>query len=561
MNIIKNIKALALAAIASASLASCNDFLTRDYPTGVTDADFWRTQNECEAALAQCKVWPQGTYHYTAPNIALVHMEGATDNEYFSSNFQNVVTNMGNGSLTPTTGGYQGDVWSTYYAYIRRCCRFLEHVGDAYFTVEKDRQRLIADCRVWRAWYHMQLLLWYGRNDGIPIVEKALAGDEIYQPRKSVEECLAFINKELDDVISITDDEICPFLWNESNRTRMSRAYALVLKMDLNLQFKKYDVAMTAAKQLIDSGAFSLYKSNTTDDDPGKSYRDLHNYAGEQNDERIMYVAYGLWEYIYRCMPISLGGQGTCSVTKSLVDDYELADGRTLSELSQSEREAIEKAPLSVKRDPRLYCTVMVPGDNTSIKGYTYEPFNASSSDYYTKNSAVRSGYVLKKWFSENDRSSKRTYFPFVLYRYAEVLLDYVECLIETGRWNDPDVEKYINEIRNRAGMPNMDKEKYNTQEKVRELYRRERRVELCFEGKRYDDIRRWGIGDKVMNGQVYGAWNPNSNSFVSIEERRCIFPKYDSWPLPQTEATANPNINQPTGWPQTTKNDDGSDS
>lgn len=48
---------------------------------------------------------------------------------------------------------------------------------------------------------------------------------------------------------------------------------------------------------------------------------------------------------------------------------------------------------------------------------------------------------------------------------------------METGDWQNPDVEKYINMIRHRAGLPNMDKSVYNSQEKVRELYRRERRV------------------------------------------------------------------------------------
>lgn len=110
-----------------------------------------------------------------------------------------------------------------------------------------------------------------------------------------------------------------------------------------------------------------------------------------------------------------------------------------------------------------------------------------------------------------------------MIYRYAEVLMDYVECLIETGDWQNPDVEKYINMIRNRAGMPNMDKSVYNTQEKVRELYRRERRIEFAFEGKRYDDIRRWGIGNETNQGTIYGAWNPNEGSYVTIETRNCV--------------------------------------
>lgn len=528
---------------------SCTDFLTRDNPTGVTDDDFWKTMNECDAALGECKVWPHGTYHYTYPRLAYVHMEGATDNQYFFANFQGDIVNIGNGSVTPTTGGYISSVWEQNYIRIRRCNRFLEHVTSAYFTLESERQRMIADVKVWRAWYHMQLLLFYGRHDGIPIVTTALEGEDIYQSRKSVEECLDFINSELDEVISITDDNVCPFLWDEGNRSRMSRSSALVLKMDLNLQFKQYDIAKDAAKQLIDSGVFELYYSTATDDDPGKNYRDLFNYMGEQNKERILFTSDGLKEFWFRSMGTVLGGQGTCAVLRSLVDEYETADGKPLSALSADEKTKFEREPFYKDRAPRLYCTVIVPGDSTSISNYVYQPFDESSSDYVGKTGAVRSGYMLKKFLSENDRATGYGTLDFMLYRYAEVLLDYVECLIETGDWQNPDVEKYINMIRNRAGMPNMDKSVYNTQEKVRELYRRERRVELCFEGKRYDDIRRWGIGPETMNGPIYGAWNPNTNSFVTIETRNCIFPKNDSWPLPQQEVTSNPNISQPTGW------------
>lgn len=534
---------------ASFAFSGCSDFLTRDHPTGVTDDNFWKTMNECESALGQCKNWPHGTYHYTAPNVALVHMEGMTDNEYFYSNFRSEVVNLGNGSVTATTGGYISEIWKQYYIYIRRCNRFLEHVGNAYFTKESERQRMIADVRVWRAWYHIQLLLWYGRNDGIPIVEKALEAAEIYQPRNSVEECLAFLNKELDAVISITDDEVCPFVWDEGNRARMSRSCALALKMDVNLQFKKYDVAKDAAKQLIDSGVFELYYSTATDKDPGKNFRDLFRYVGQQNKERILFTSSGLNENWFRCMGTPLGGQGTCAVLKTLVDEFETADGKPLNALTADERTKYEKSPLYKARDPRLYITVMLPGDSTTLSNYTYKPFEESSGDYIGKTGASRSGYMLKKFLDERDRASGRGSLDYVHYRFAEVLLDYVECLVETGDWQNPDVEKYINMIRNRAGMPNMDKTVYNSQEKIRELYRRERRVELAFEGKRYHDIRRWGIGAQTMNGSIYGAWNPNTQSFVTIEERNCSFPKNDSWPLPQQEVTANSNIKQPTGW------------
>ena len=528
---------------------SCSDFLTRDHPTGVTDDDFWKTMNECETALGQCKAWPNGSYFTsnTVTNVAWIHMEGMTDNQYFRSNFQTEVVNLANGSATPTSGGYISKLWDRYYEYIRRCNRFLEHVDNAYFTLEYERDRMKADVRVWRAWYHMQLLLLYGRHDGIPILQKSLTPTENFMSRNTVEECLDFLNREFDAIINITDDNVCPFIWDEGRRARMSRSSALVLKMDL--QFQKYDIAKAAAKQLIDSGVFELYYTELADEDPGKNYRDLFNYVGKQNKERIIFTSNGLNQFWFRCISMSLGGQGTCGVLKSFVDEFETIDGKTLQSLPANERTEYEKDPLYKERDPRLYTTVMMPGDNTSFKNYTYTPFDVNSSDYYTKTGAPASGYMLKKFASEQDRASGRGSLDFMLYRYAEVLLTYVECLVESGDWQNSDVEKYINMIRNRAGMPNMDKTVYNSQEKVRELYRRERRVEFGFEGKRYDDIRRWNIGAQTMSGSIQGAWNPNTNSFVTIEERNCTFPKNDSWPLPQDEVTANPNISQPTGW------------
>lgn len=404
-----------------------------------------------------------------------------------------------------------------------------------------------AEAKVWRAWYHIRLLNWYGRNDGIPYVDKALLPSEIYMARTPVNECLDRINAELDEVIN---SEALPFIWDEGRRDRMSRSIALTLKMDVNLQFKRYDIAKAAAWELIKSGEFELYYSTATDNNPGKNYRDLFTYVGKQNKERILYKGGGSSGIFSRCMSGSFGGQGVMNVLKSFIDTYETIDGQTIQSLSTSEREAYEKDPYHGARDPRLNVSVFVPGDNTGLSNYTFSPFNPDCGDYIGRNDGIRSGYMVKKFMTEDDRGNNgQGSLDFVIYRYAEVLLDYVECLVETGDWDDPKVKEYIDAIRVRSGMPKMDQTVYNSEEKVRELYRRERRVELCFEGKRYDDIRRWGIGNDVMNGPIYGAWNPDTQSFIKLEERRCTFPKFDSWPIPQKEDTSNPNISQPTGW------------
>lgn len=529
----------------------CEDFLTRDHPTQVTDDKFWETMNECESALGQCKLWIKGGQSET--ELGLIFLEGATDNMYFFANFDQRIVQMGNGSLVPPTATNDPtnwevvlDQWSNWYTYIRRCCRFLEHVDNAYFSDESERARMKGEARVWRAWYHIRLLNYYGRHDGIPIVDHSLTPEENFLPRNTVQECLDFINSELDMVINSDD---LPFIWDEGRRDRMSRSIALALKMDINLQFKQYDIAKAAAKALIDSGEFELYYTSSTDDDPGRNYRDLFRYTGEQNKERILFKDSGCNDIWFRNMGTVLGGQGVSAPLKSLVDAYETIDGQLIQELPADERAMFERNPLYKERDPRLAATIMMPEDSTTISNYVYHPFDPSGSDFVGKTGASRSGYMLKKYLDEQDRATGRGTLDFMIYRYAEVLMDYVECLIETGDWQNPDVERYINMIRNRAGMPNMDKSVYNTQEKVRELYRRERRIEFAFEGKRYDDIRRWGIGNEVIQGTIYGAWNPNEESYVTIETRNCIFPKFDSWPLHQREITSNPNISQPTGW------------
>ena len=133
LNSIFNKRALPVLAL-SLMFCSCEDFLTRDHPTGVTDDDFWGTTNEISAALGTCQYWPQGTHHYTSPYLSWVHMEGMTDNMYWSGNFKGEIVNIGNGSLTTTTGGFNNDVWTQYYIWIRRCNRLLDHIDQAYFN-------------------------------------------------------------------------------------------------------------------------------------------------------------------------------------------------------------------------------------------------------------------------------------------------------------------------------------------------------------------------------------------------------------------------------------------
>src|SRR5690606_20366673 len=119
---------------------------------------------------------------------------------------------------------------------------------------------------------------------------------------------------------------------------------------------------------------------------------------------------------------------------------------------------------------------------------------------------ATVTGYWVKKYLDERDKESTAStrILDFMIIRYAEVLLSYAEALVELGEWDHPDVLYYVNMVRNRASMPNITLEKYDSQEKMRQLIRQERTVELAFEGVHYYDLRSWGTWKDVMPGTVY---------------------------------------------------------
>lgn len=522
-------------------IIGCNDdFLTRDHPTGITDAKFWKTTTDATNAIRVCyNGLPHGSYHYTAPYVSNVNFEGMTDN-MFHSGWGADPAVIGRGSNTPSLG--QGELmWKEYYKYIRYCSRFLENIDKPYFSDESERQKMIGEAHILRAYYHMLLLFYYGGNDGIPIVDHSLTPDEIFASRNTPAEVADFIIAELDKAIN---NSSLPNKWSEDKSWRVSKAAAYSLKAIVALQMKRYEVAKNASKAVIDMKLFELYY---TDEPNGNNFRDLFRYVGQVNNERIMYVERGFAESWFRSMPASKSGGGGSNPTASIVDAFETLEGKTIDEYGNDKEEFI-KNPLFLARDPRLTATVWLPGQE--FVGHVLTPFNSSSSDAISNAGASKTGFALIKFIDPEDESKPYSgNLDYMLIRYAEVLLIYVESLIESGDFTNPDVVKYLNEIRTRAGMPNVDVSKYNTQTKLRELLRRERRVELAFEGKRFFDLRRWGVAKENMEGPLLGAYNPKTAQRIVVETRVFESPKNDYLPIPQAEIDANENITQNAGW------------
>ena len=162
-------------------------------------------------------------------------------------------------------------------------------------------------------------------------------------------------------------------------------------------------------------------------------------------------------------------------------------------------------------------------------------------------------GFSLKKYVSAEDFANPgASGLNFILMRYAEVLLTYAEAKIEQNQI-DATVYDAINKVRTRSdvGLPAL--VTGMTQAELRAAVRRERVLELAFEGIHLFDIRRWKTAQQVMTGTVRGITYYSGTTPVTVLVPSVIKTfdpsKHYLWPIPQKEKTLNPALGQNPGW------------
>lgn len=217
---------------------------------------------------------------------------------------------------------------------------------------------------------------------------------------------------------------------------------------------------------------------------------------------------------------------------------------------------AFDPAQPYANRDPRFYNTVLY--DNAQFKGRPIEVFE-NGQDARPIDGATLTGYYLKKYVEESvDLSptvNSTAYHHWILYRYAETLLNYAEAMNEAYGPNDPGSFSLtaldaLNQVRTRANMP-----AYSdlSQNEFREALQRERRVELAFEGHRFWDIRRWKIGgntQKAIHGVDIELNGAGERVFtLKTVENRVWDDRMNLFPIPQQEVYINNELGQNPGW------------
>lgn len=380
----------------------------------------------------------------------------------------------------------------------------------------------------------------------------------------------------------------------------------------------KWVRATNACKELInlaESNGHKLYYEYNDDGtiDPFMSYSNMSYVEFGRGNKEILFARpkSDYSGYSAHAMPRGMRGNGGLGVTQSLVDAFFMSNGlpaitghradgspiiNTASGYTESgftttddrrktkwgegaEGENTSKNPEKIvvpsgiynmyaNREPRFYVSVLF-NDAWHTIGKRKVNFYMNGLDGGPTHDAPQNGYLLRKRVHPETNTitnpNQHPYRPGILYRLGEAYLNYAEALNESDPSKTTEILKYLNRIRERAGVPAYGSGANqipapNNQDEMRIAIKRERRVEMnCEYAVRYDDIRRWKEID-LLKGDFYGMnyygtkqsddVNDNDAFYVRKPYITRAFEKKNYWiPIHQNQIDKNPNLEQLPFW------------
>lgn len=434
----------------------------------------------------------------------------------------------------PATNEMLTNLWNHRYNIgISSCNVFLNLItpetqliksGGSYVSKE-EKQRWIAEAKFMRAYYYFDLAAVFAN---IPIIDKPLnVVDKNSIQKSDKEEVRKFIIKDLDEAIAETNLPSAKTL-PASELGRITKEAALSFRARVKMFFGDYEGAKADLKTVVESNCYEL-----VDD-----YETLFNSAanGYMSKEAVFITLYSYNppynSYTTVCPQMDMGrnitgGWGGECPTNDLVAEYEAGD-------------------------PRLVHTILASGDITykQTKDLT-ETHNYTGYDNFTLL------HSRKHWIDYSRRITgdlMQTDWSYYYIRYADVLLMYAECLIETNGDKQLAAD-LINQVRHRAFVTTtptdsyakyrkfnvsedkrVTEEMFNAKYKVkatddlRKAVRHERRVELACEGLRYFDLIRWNTFVPTM--QAFSKTDEGKHSGAGS----IVTDKTWPYPIPQNE-------------------------
>ena len=534
-----------------ALFASCSGFLDTVPNDAVSSETFWKTPDDARKAVVGC-------YNDFTSGSTTLYLDCTSDIAYSNFSWEGGYKQVANGSMSSTS---TLDLYG--YTTIRRCNTFLAKIEAIPFPDAKEKANLIAQVRVIRAYKYAMMNQWYG---GVPLANGLYeTSEEAQLPRNTQAEVNKFVMDELDLAL--------PDLDKDPESGRASKGMALALKMRTALQFNDYATALKAGQDIIALGKYDLEPV----------YSDLFTLKGQSSKEIIFARPYlldvakfGLVGQMYNNAD---GGWSSIVPTQNMVDMYEMANGKTITDPSSG----YDPVHPFAGRDPRMYASILFPGMdwvgpetsgvlNTLDKEIPdpKKPGEKKLNPNYPTagDNASKTGLTWGKYLTPASQYPDMWNTPVspILYRLAEVYLTIAECHIEMPTGDIPIAVGYINEVRKRAGMPRISTS--ISREEAREALRRERCVELAGEGVRRGDIVRWTdasgklVAETVLNGDltritgtiVTSETDPQKRAQIVVGttdkiEGRIFQPYMRYLPFTQGNLDNNPNLKQNPGY------------
>lgn len=544
-----------LAATMTLGFTNCTDILDKEPPSAISDGSFWTGEGDAKLALVGCYRFQTGWSHdnFDSPQ-GLLYLDFAGGNGTEKENFTTLMASTN----TVATNGNLRWYWGNAYIQIAKYNTFLDNIGDCPMD-EAKKQQWAAEVKCLRAYFLFNLAFYY---KDVPMPLTTLSVEEANSiPQTPQQEVYAQIENDLKESIPLLPKE-----QKDENLGRVSKGTAQVLLSRLYLAQNKWAEAASILEEVIDSGTYALDRSNGDE-----SYEKLFHDGGEKSSETIFCVLgqkdkFTNSRYIY-LFPEAVGGWHQFAVYNELVKEYFCADGKSIEE-----SDIYDDNDPYANREIRLYASVFLPPlgsyPGSQFNGVTYDCFQGpNTADAYNKFNLFN-GYCPKKGAdpSYTDIWSNYTYTP--LMRYAEVLLSYLEALNESqpNLVTQSVLDLTINDVRTRVNLPALQLSELTSQEKVRQAVRKERRVEMAFEGLRYFDVLRWNIASEVLNHTFTGVKlsdDPNARNYrgsgsTASPVDKDMYYQFETrtwsahnryFPIPQNDLNVNKNLVQNEGY------------
>ncbi len=553
-------------------MPGCEKNLIQVAQTTITDGAFWKTTGDLATGCNYLYTFLPGLSDATDPSGTPTPLHDNYSD--IAAPIAGSLNTVSNGSRT--TAPATSVEWTNFYKLIRAANNILDKAG----RIEGDPaivNRYRGEARFFRAFGYFELIKRFG---DVPLILKTLTAEDpdLFGPRTSSEVVIDSIYADLDFAAGHLPqpDLLSSASGNEYGRITRSAALAFKSRVALfegtRQKFlgignpsKHLQAAIDAGKAVISEDKHRLFYYPAKED---SSFFYLFQNAGETyaaNKENILVRLYGqdianvisFHGYIRQVLDL---GSGLLTATRAYAHLVLFKDGLPVGK-SVYDSTGRETSSLTEfrNRDPRFGMTIFRKGDET---GNTFQP-QYVATPYYR----------LKKYHTSADWLPNRSFVDLIVIRYSEVLLNYAEALFEmTDGISDDDLDKTINLIRSRATNNRPDLLPPLTNAFVssngldmRTELRRERTVELAFEGFRYWDLLRWKAAEKELPKALIGARIfPNEyatgTALPAMQDGYTLLEAADKrtfnvgrdylWPLPVNELGLNPNLgtNNP-GW------------